>query len=165
MAKKSRGGGTPAIRQLQASGVSFTSHPYTPDPASPSYGLEAAQALGVDPASVFKTLLANAEDALVVAIVPVTTTMDLKALARELGSKRASMAGAAEAERATGYVVGGISPLGQRRSHQTFLDQSARALPRMYVSGGRRGLDIGIAPDDLIRLTKAKVARIAAPTE
>lgn len=161
MAKKQRGTGTPATAALTRAGVGFTTHPYAHDPAASSYGLEAAQALGLDPATVFKTLLAEVDGKLVVGIVPVTGQLDLKALAAAVGGKKATMADPAVAERVTGYVVGGISPVGQRRPLPTVLDASAPAHARVYVSGGRRGLDIGLAPDDLRRATGATIAPIA----
>ena len=161
MAKKQRGAGTPATVALTRLGVAFTTHAYAHDPGTSSYGLEAAEALGLDPATVFKTLLAEVDSGLVVAIVPVTGQLDLKALAAAVGGKRATMADPAVAERVTGYVVGGISPIGQRRQLPTVLDASADAHARVYVSGGRRGLDLGLAPDDLRRATAATSAPIA----
>jgi Cys-tRNA(Pro)/Cys-tRNA(Cys) deacylase len=126
-----------------------------------SYGLEAAQALGLDPAQVFKTLLADVDGALTVAVVPVDRTLDLKALAGAVGGKRAAMADPAAAERATGYVVGGISPLGQRRRLATVVDVSALDFATVLVSAGRRGLDVELAPGDLVRLTGAVTAAIS----
>ncbi|WP_166849279.1 Cys-tRNA(Pro) deacylase [Isoptericola sp. BMS4] len=164
MAKKTRNAsaGTPALVALDRAGVPYAQHPYTHDPASDlSFGMEAAAAIGAEPAHVFKTLLADVDGRLVVGIVPVTGSLDLKALARAVGGKRATMADAAAAERATGYVVGGISPLGQRTRHTTVLDASAEGLPAVYVSGGRRGLDVSLAPADLLRLTRGRVAPIA----
>ncbi|AEG44883.1 Cys-tRNA(Pro) deacylase [Isoptericola variabilis] len=153
--------GTPAVLVLEREGVPHTLHAYEHDPSSDlSYGLEAARAIGVDPAQVFKTLLADVDGALVVGIVPVAGTLDLKALARAVAGKRAVMADPAAAQRATGYVVGGISPLGQRTRHPTVLDSSAEAFDVVYVSGGRRGLDVGIAPADLLRLTDGRLAPI-----
>jgi len=143
--------------------VAFTEHPYDHDPAHPSYGLEAAQALGLDPAQVFKTLLARVDGELVVAVVPVTSSLDLKALAAAVGGRRAALARPEDAQRSTGYVVGGISPLGQRKRLPTVVDASAADQGRVYVSGGRRGLDVGLATQDLVRLTGATTARIAAP--
>ncbi len=154
-------GGTPATATLERAGVAFTRHEYAHDPAATSYGLEAAEALGLRPASVFKTLLAEVDGQLAVGIVPVTGQLDLKALAATLGAKRASMAEVAVAERATGYVAGGISPFGQRRRLPTVLDESASTQPRIYVSGGKRGLDVGVAPADLVSLLGARVASIA----
>jgi Cys-tRNA(Pro)/Cys-tRNA(Cys) deacylase len=156
----SKGGGTPATTALSRAGVSFTMHRYQHDPAAPSYGLEAAEAIGVQADQVFKTLLADVDGRLVVAVVPVVGSLDLKALATATGGKRAAMAASAAAERATGYVVGGISPLGQRRRLPTVVDASAIEFGIVYVSAGRRGLDVGLAPADLIRLTGATTARI-----
>jgi Cys-tRNA(Pro)/Cys-tRNA(Cys) deacylase len=162
MTKAKRGaGGTPATVALTRAGVAFTTHSYEHDPAAPSYGLEAAEALGLDPEQVFKTLFVEADGAMVVGIVPVAGRLDLKAVAAAVGGKRATMADPAAAERATGYVVGGISPLGQKRHHPTVLDDSALAHETVYVSGGRRGLDIGLAPRDLVSLTRAVTAPIA----
>jgi Cys-tRNA(Pro)/Cys-tRNA(Cys) deacylase len=153
--------GTPATVALTRAGVAFTVHPYEHDPSASSYGLEAAEALGLDPGAVFKTLFADVDGRLVVGIVPVSRQLDLKALAAAVGGKKATMADPAVAERATGYVVGGISPLGQKRAHPTVLDESALGLETVYVSGGRRGLDLGLAPADLARLTSATTAAIA----
>lgn len=153
--------GTPAIDALRAAGVSFELRPYEHDPRAPSYGLEAAEALGVEPDRVFKTLLVEADGTLAVGIVPVTCTLDLKAVAGALGRKRAQMADPAAAQRATGYVLGGISPLGQRRAHPTVADETIELWDTVLVSGGRRGLDVELAPADLLRLTDAVVAAIA----
>ena len=153
--------GTPALVILQRAGVAHTVHTYEHDPAAESFGMEAAQALGLDPACVFKTLLAEVDGAATVGIVPVTGQLDLKGLAAARGGKRARMMEVAAAERMTGYVAGGISPIGQRKTLPTVIDQSAESLPTMYVSGGQRGLDIGIAPADLARLTNATYAPIA----
>ena len=154
---------TPAVAALERAGVPFTQHPYEHDPRHPSYGLEAAEAIGLDPQQVLKTLLAQVGDRLAVAVLPVSASLDLKALAAALGAKRASLARPQDAERATGYVVGGISPLGQRTRLATVVDESAARLDVVYVSGGRRGLDVGLAPADLVRLTGATLAPIAAP--
>ncbi|HEY0902444.1 MAG TPA: Cys-tRNA(Pro) deacylase [Marmoricola sp.] len=159
--KKPAGASTPATAALARSGIDFTVHVYDHDPQAGSYGLEAAAALGLAPATVFKTLLADVDGSLVVAIVPVTGQLDLKALAAAVGGKRATMAAPAVAERSTGYVVGGISPIGQKRRHPTVLDTSADRHPTIYVSGGRRGLDLGLSPEDLVRATGAVRARIA----
>lgn len=158
---RARPAGTPALLVLQRAGVEFSVHPYEHDPAAQSFGLEAADALGLDPATVFKTLLAEVDGAPVVAIVPVTGQLDLKGLAAARGGKRARMMEVAAAERLTGYVAGGISPLGQRTSLPTVVDTSAQGRPVVYVSGGRRGLDIGLAPGDLVRLSAATYAPIA----
>lgn len=155
MAKKKRAGGTPATVALTSAGIDFTAHTYEHDPRAASYGLEAAEALGVPPERVFKTLLARVDDRLAVAVVPVGGQLDLKALARALGGSKAVMADPAAAERATGYVVGGISPIGQKRPHPTVVDSSTLDHPTVFVSGGRRGLDLELAPADLIRITEA----------
>lgn len=160
MAKRSGTGGTPATVALTRAGIPFTLHPYAHDPRAESYGLEAAQALGVDPARVFKTLMASVDGRLSVGIVPVSGELDLKALAKTLGASKAVMAEVAAAERATGYVAGGISPVGQKRPHPTVVDESALDFPTVFVSGGRRGLDLELAPDDLVAATAALVARI-----
>jgi Cys-tRNA(Pro)/Cys-tRNA(Cys) deacylase len=169
MAKKARaGGGTPATVALTAAGIAFEARTYEHDPRATSYGLEAAEALGVDPARVFKTLLASLDPStgseqrgtLVVGVVPVTGQLDLKALARTLGVSRAVMAEVAAAERATGYVAGGISPVGQRRPHRTVVDASALDHETILVSGGRRGFDIELAPRDLVAITGAVTATI-----
>ncbi len=137
----------------------FRVHAYTHD-AGAAYGPEAAEALGIEPARVFKTLVADVDGALTVAIVPVTAKLDLKALAAAVGGKRAKMAEVAAAERATGYVAGGISPLGQRKRLPTVLDASAEAFETVFCSGGRRGLEIELAPADLVRLTGATLALV-----
>lgn len=161
MAKKSRPvGGTPATVALTAAGIAFEVRTYDHDPRAASYGVEAAEALGVEPARVFKTLLAALDGTLVVGIVPVSGQLDLKALARALGGSRAAMAEVAAAERATGYVAGGISPVGQKRAHPTVLDASALAHESILVSGGRRGFDIELAPRDLVAITGAVTATI-----
>jgi len=155
---------TPAIKALERDGVPFELLSYEHDPRAPAYGEEAANALGLDPRSVFKTLIARLDDGrLAVGIVPVTGQLDLKALAKAADARRASMAEAAEAERATGYVLGSISPLGQKKRLATFLDASAKDLDRLHVSGGRRGLEIALAPADLIRLCQARLAPLARP--
>jgi Cys-tRNA(Pro)/Cys-tRNA(Cys) deacylase len=153
-------GGTPATVALARAGIAFTVHTYEHDPAADSFGLEAATALGVDPAQVFKTLLVSVDGRLVVAVVPVAGRLDLKAVAAAVGGKKAVMADPAAAERATGYVVGGISPIGQKRPHPTVVDDSALAFATVYVSGGRRGLDLGLSPADLVALTSATVAPV-----
>lgn len=161
MAKRLVTTGTPATAALSAAAVPFSLHPYTHDPAAPSYGLEAAEALGVEPDRVFKTLLADTELGLVVGIVPVTGMLDLKALAAAVGAKRATMADPAVAERRTGYVVGGISPIGQKTRHVTVVDETAQLFDTVFVSGGRRGLDLELAPDDLLAATDGSYAPIA----
>lgn len=162
MAKKKQpgSGGTPATVALTKAGVEHTVHTYEHDPSAASYGLEAAEAMGLDPARVFKTLLASVDGKLVVGIVPVSGQLDLKAVAAAAGGKKAVMADPADAERATGYVVGGISPLGQKRAHPTVVDASALDHPTVFVSGGRRGMEIYLSPADLVAQTRATVASI-----
>lgn len=160
MAKKKSAGGTPATVALTRAGIGFTLHEYDHDPRAASYGLEAAEALGLDPARVFKTLMATVDGRLTVAIVPVSGQLDLKALARAVGGSRAAMADRAEAERVTGYVAGGISPIGQRKQLPTVLDSTALDHPTVFVSAGRRGLDLEIAPVDLVRITEAITDRV-----
>ncbi len=155
---------TPAIVAARAAGVRVKIHEYRHDPGNTNYGLEAAEALGLDPPRVFKTLLVALNGdarALAVAIVPVSAQLDLKAMAAACGAKKAQMADPAVAQRATGYKVGGISPLGQKRQLPTVLDMSASGYPSIFVSGGRRGLDIELAPQDLIGLCAARVRAIA----
>jgi Cys-tRNA(Pro)/Cys-tRNA(Cys) deacylase len=160
MAKRKGAGGTPATVALTAAGIAHKVHAYPHDPKAASYGLEAADALGLDPARVHKTLMASVDGRLTVAIVPVSGQLDLKALARAVGGSKAAMADPAVAERVTGYVVGGISPIGQRRAHPTVLDEQALDWPTVFVSGGKRGLDLELAPADLVRITDAVTAPI-----
>ena len=159
------GKGTPATLATQAAHIVCTLHEYTHDPAAVSFGTEAADALGVDAARVHKTLVAvvarGPRPELVVAVVPVDAQLDLKALAEAVGAKRAELAPRADAERATGYVVGGISPLGQRRALTTVIDADATGFDTVYVSGGRRGLEIELAAADLAALTNATFAPLA----
>ncbi|MFJ9440761.1 Cys-tRNA(Pro) deacylase [Kitasatospora sp. NPDC101235] len=163
MAKKTRKGGqgTPATVALEAAAVPFTVHAYDHDPAAASYGGEAAEVLGIAPERVFKTLVADVDGTLTVGVVPVAGQLDLKALAAAVGGKRAAMADPAAAERSSGYVRGGISPLGQRRPLRTVVDASALGHPTIYVSAGRRGLEVELAPTDLVSLTGARTAPIA----
>ena len=141
--------------------MAFTTHAYAHDPKHESYGLEAAEALGLNAATVFKTLVADVDGKLTVAIVPVEHQLDLKALARATGGKKAEMADIKLAERTTGYVAGGISPLGQRKALPTVLDESALQHEAIHVSGGRRGLEVELSPHDLQRLTRATAAPIS----
>ena len=159
MAKKASAG-TPATVALTKAGILFTVRGYVHDPAVTDFGQEAAAALGLPQEQVFKTLLADLDGELVVGVVPVSGQLDLKALAAALGGKKAVMAQPAVAERRTGYVVGGISPIGQRTRLRTVIDASAQTLPSVLVSGGRRGLDLELAPDDLQRATGALWAAI-----
>jgi len=146
---------TPATRAARAAGVEFTVHEYAHDPRADSYGLEAAEALEQDPARVFKTLVVDAAGDLTVCVVPVAAQLDLGAI-----GKRTTMAPTQRAERVTGYVAGGISPLGQRKALPTLVDETALEHATVYVSAGRRGLEIELAPGDLIALTRARVKRI-----
>jgi Cys-tRNA(Pro)/Cys-tRNA(Cys) deacylase len=149
---------TPAVKAVEQAGIEFSLHEYAHDPAAESYGLEAAEKIDADPARVFKTLVVSVDGELHVACVPVAAQLDLRAL-----GKRARMADRTQAERTTGYVTGGISPIGQRRRLPTHLDESARDHERIMVSAGRRGLQIELSPDDFVRLTDARVHAIAAP--
>jgi Cys-tRNA(Pro)/Cys-tRNA(Cys) deacylase len=152
---------TPAIAVLVKAGVRHRTHRYDHDPARASYGQEAGEAMGVEPERMFKTLVAAVDDRLVVAVVPVAATLDLKALAAALGAKRAEMADPGDAERSSGYVLGAISPLGQKRRLTTVIDESVQQWDTMFCSGGHRGLEIELAPADLVRLTGARVAPVA----
>ena len=155
--------GTPALVLAAKAGVVFTVHEYRHDPRSDSYGKEAADALGLAAEQVFKTLIAEVDGNLVVAVVPVAGSLDLKALAAAAGGRKAAMAKIPDAERATGYVVGGISPLGQKKRLPVFVDVSALTYPTVHVSAGKRGLEIELAPHDLLMLTDGQAAAIAAP--
>lgn len=154
---------TPAVTLASRSGIAYSLHEYAHDPDAASYGLEAAEALGLPPERVFKTLIAQVTgttSGLIAAVIPVTGQLDLKALAAAAGGKRAEMADPREAERATGYIVGGISPIGQKRRLPLWLDDSALGLETIYVSAGRRGLEIELSPSDLIDLTGGRSAGI-----
>ena len=152
---------TAAMTVLGELGIEYTVHTYPHDPRHGSYGAEAAEALGVPPARVFKTLVAAVDGALAVAVVPVTGQLDLKALAAAAGGKRAAMADVTAAERATGYVAGGISPLGHRKRLPVIVDRGALDFPTVFCSGGRRGLEIELSPADLVRAAGATVAALA----
>ncbi|WP_091328775.1 Cys-tRNA(Pro) deacylase [Geodermatophilus ruber] len=153
---------TPAVRVLEKARVAHTLHPYDPEhPTGQGHGEAAVAALGADPRQVFKTLVTRVDGALTVAVVPVSGSLDLKALAAAAGGRRAAMADPVDAERTTGYVRGGISPLGQRKALPTVVDESALGLPTVLVSAGRRGLQVELAPDDLVRLTRARTAPIS----
>lgn len=152
---------TPAIAAATAAGVAFRVHEYEHERGTTAWGPEAAAALGVDPARVLKTLVVDTAAALAVAVVPVECELDLKALARAVGAKQARLAAQAAAERSTGYVVGGISPVGQKQALRTVIDDTAREFATVYVSAGRRGLEIELGPDDLVTLTRGSYAAIA----
>jgi Cys-tRNA(Pro)/Cys-tRNA(Cys) deacylase len=152
--------GTPATVALLRAGIAFTAHSYVHDETVSGYGHEAAEALGVDPERVFKTLVADGDGSLVVAIVPVSGQLNLKGLAAAAGFKRAKLADPAVAERKTGYVLGGISPIGQKTALRTVLDDTAQRFETVYVSGGRRGFDVELAPADLLTITRGSYAPI-----
>ena len=153
--------GTPATVALTEAGVAFSQHVYEHDPVATSYGLEAAEVLGLPAEQVFKTLVVDTGAGLAVGVVPVAGLLDLKAMAAVLGVKKVSMADPAAAQRSSGYVLGGISPVGQKRPLPTVVDESAELFETVYVTGGRRGLDLGLSPIDLVRVTGAVVADIA----
>ena len=153
---------TPAVALLKKEKVAFQTHEYSHDPGAESYGLEASDKLGVEPGRVFKTLVAQLTPTeLVVGIVPVSLQLDLKALAQAAAAKKAEMADKQLAQRTTGYLLGGISPLGQKKRLRTFLDASALEWGSIFFSGGKRGLEIELAPAELVRLTQATVASLA----
>ena len=153
--------GTPATVALTRAGVDYTVHAYDHDPSAASFGAEAAAVLGLSVDEVFKTLVALVDGDATIAVVPVRGSLDLKALAAARGGKHAEMAAVDLAQRLTGYVVGGISPVGQRKALPTVIDETALLLDRMYVSGGKRGLDIGLSPTDLATMTNGMFAPIA----
>ena len=165
MAKKKTAGGTPATEALTAAGVPFTLHEYAHDPGTRHFGDETIAALGLDPQRVFKTLLVDVNPggraSLAVGVVPVAGQLDLKAIAAVLGAKKAEMAEPKAAERSSGYVVGGISPVGQRKALRTVIDETALLFDTVYVSGGRRGFDLGLSPADLLAVTDGLAAPIA----
>ncbi|QGK71271.1 Cys-tRNA(Pro) deacylase [Allosaccharopolyspora coralli] len=154
------GQATPATTMLRKQGVRHEVHTYEHDPRADSYGMEAAELLAQPPERVFKTLVAEVDGALTVGVVPVTVQLDLKALAAAVGGKKAKLADPAAAERATGYVAGGIAPLGQKKRLPLVLDDSAMTFDTVFCSAGRRGLEIELAPGDLVRLAAATVAPI-----
>jgi Cys-tRNA(Pro)/Cys-tRNA(Cys) deacylase len=152
---------TPALVALQRAGVSFTVHEYqAAEGADATYGEAVASALGVDPARVLKTLVTVVDDRPMVAIVPVACQLSLKALCRAVGGRRAELASPTDAQRWTGFVIGGISPFGQKRRLPTVVDVSAMAFRAVYVSGGRRGIQVEVAPDDLVSVAGAQVAEL-----
>jgi Cys-tRNA(Pro)/Cys-tRNA(Cys) deacylase len=155
------GRGTAATDLLTRQGIPHTVHAYEHDPRRGSYGAEASEAMGVEPGRVLKTLVADVDGSLTVGVVPVLAQLDLKALAAAVGGKKAAMAEVTAAERATGYVAGGISPLGQRRRLRVVIDSSALDFPTVFCSAGRRGLEIELTPGDLVRAANATVAPIS----
>ncbi len=153
---------TPAVNAARKAKIPHTIHEYPHDPAAASYGAEAAEKLGVPENRVFKTLIVKLDDKqLAVGVVPVSSLLNLKAMAKSCGAKKACMAETVEAERATGYVLGGISPLGQKKRLKTIIDTSAETFPTIYISAGRRGLDMELSPLDLKKLSNASLAPIA----
>ncbi|MEW8644594.1 MAG: Cys-tRNA(Pro) deacylase [Candidatus Thiodiazotropha endolucinida] len=153
---------TPAVNTARKAGIRFQTHAYEHDSAHPSYGMEAAEKLGIPPERVFKTLVVRLDGReLAVAVVPVLSQLDLKAFAKTVNVKKVAMADAKQVERSTGYVLGGVSPLGQKRRLLTLIDRSAIDFPTLFVSAGRRGLEIELAADDLLNLLNARLAEIA----
>ncbi|MBT3091424.1 MAG: Cys-tRNA(Pro) deacylase [Candidatus Thiodiazotropha endolucinida] len=153
---------TPAVNAAKKAGIRFQTHAYEHDSAHPSYGMEAAEKLGIPPERVFKTLVVRLDGReLAVAVVPVSSQLDLKAFAKTVNVKKVAMADAKQVERSTGYVLGGVSPLGQKRRLLTLIDRSAIDFPTLFVSAGRRGLEIELAADDLLNLLNARLAEIA----
>lgn len=152
--------GTPATLALTKAGIPFSVHAYEHDPAQRNFGKETAAALNIDPRRLFKTLIVSVDGKLAVGVVAVAEQLDLKAFAAALGGKRAELANAAVAERSSGYVVGGISPISQRMPLRTIVDESALQFTTVYVSAGKRGLQVELAPGDLVKATRATVARI-----
>ena len=153
---------TPAVVALDAAGISYTIHEYERGEDLRDFGREAAEQLGLDHDQVFKTLVVVADDELVVAVVPVSCQLSMKRVAAAVGAKKAVMCEPARAERSSGYIVGGISPIGQRKPLRTVVDESVELFDVMYVSGGKRGMDIGLAPSDLVAVLDAVVAPITA---
>jgi len=153
---------TPAVVALEHAGITFTIHEYDRGDDLRDFGREAADALGLDHDQVFKTLVVLADDEMVVTVVPVSCQLSMKRVAAAVGAKKATMCDAARAERSSGYIVGGISPVGQRRQLRTVIDETAELFDEVFVSGGRRGMDIGLAPADLIGVLDAIVAPITA---
>ncbi|KGJ96005.1 Cys-tRNA(Pro) deacylase [Colwellia psychrerythraea] len=152
---------TPAINSAQKNKVTYQVHEYIHDVSSESFGNEAAQKLGISTNRVFKTLVVSIDNkALVVAVIPVSAMLSMKLIAKTFGGKKASMALKVDVERSTGYVLGGVSPLGQKKHLKTFIDASAKQFPTIYVSAGKRGLEIELSPQDLQKLTQAKMAGI-----
>jgi Cys-tRNA(Pro)/Cys-tRNA(Cys) deacylase len=152
---------TPALNVARKAKIAHQVHEYDHDPANESYGVEAAEKLGLPQDRVFKTLVVSVDNkALTVGVLPVSSMLNMKALAKAVGAKKAAMAKPADVERATGYVLGGVSPLGQKKRLKTLIDVSARAFPTIYVSAGRRGLQIELSPEDLKKLTGGSFAEI-----
>ncbi len=157
---------TPGINAAKKAKISFTLHEYEHDPAAESYGLEAAEKLGVNASRVFKTLVVDlGNKQLAVGIIPVSDLLSMKCIAKAAGAKKAAMAAVSDVERSTGYVLGGVCPLGQKKRLKTFLDSSAQSFETIMVSGGRRGLEIELSPADLLRLTGGQYADLCQSAE
>ncbi|WP_045826852.1 Cys-tRNA(Pro) deacylase [Teredinibacter turnerae] len=155
---------TPGINLVKKSKVTHKVHSYEHDPGAASYGLEAAEKLSIDPRQVFKTLVVKLDgDTLAVGVVPVVEKLNMKLIAKAAGTKKAAMAEPAEVERTTGYVLGGVSPLGQKKRLKTFVDSSAKHLSTIFVSAGRRGLEIELSPRDLLNLVSGDFADLCQP--
>ncbi len=153
---------TPAINTAKKAKITFNIHPYDHDPEARAYGEEAAEKLGIPEDRIFKTLVVSLDGSrLAVAVVPVSRQLDLKAMAKAAGSKRSAMADGTDVQRTTGYVLGGVSPLGQKKILKTIIDASAMTYDTIYVSAGKRGLQIELSPNDLVRLTRAGLADIS----
>jgi Cys-tRNA(Pro)/Cys-tRNA(Cys) deacylase len=153
---------TPAILAARKAKIAHQVHEYDHDPASDSYGVEAAEKLGLPESRVFKTLVVSLDNrALAVGVVPVSSMLNMKAMAKAVGAKKAAMAQPADVERATGYVLGGVSPLGQKKRLKTIIDASAQSFPTIYVSAGRRGLQIELNPEDLKQLAGGSFAEVS----
>ncbi len=152
---------TPAINTSRKAKIAFKTHEYDHDPRSPSYGEEAAEKLGISPDRVFKTLVVSMDNySLGVAVLPVSFQLNLKLCAKALGVKKAAMADKKLVERITGYVLGGVSPLGQKKKLETVVHESAKNYDTIFVSAGKRGLDIELSPNDLIKLTRGQYGQI-----
>lgn len=148
---------TPAVNIAKKAKIAYTLHSYTHDPASASYGEEASEKLGISADRVFKTLVAQIDSReLVVAVIPVSSMLSMKQIAKASGGKKAEMAKGADVERSSGYILGGVSPLGQKKRLRTFIDASAKNFSTIFVSAGRRGLEIELSPDDLADMTNGE---------
>jgi Cys-tRNA(Pro)/Cys-tRNA(Cys) deacylase len=152
---------TPAVNIAKKAKIDYTLHSYTHDPASPSYGEEASEKLGIPPERVFKTLVAQIDGReLVVAVIPVSSMLSMKQIAKASGGKKAQMADGSDVERSSGYILGGVSPLGQKKRLRTFINASAENFSTIYVSAGRRGLEIELSPNDLAKITDGEMVSL-----
>lgn len=154
---------TPAVNVAKKAKITFNIHSYAHDPSNQSYGLEASEKMGVPSERVFKTLVVMIDSkVMVVAVIPVSSMLSMKQIAKSAGGKKAEMANGADVERSTGYILGGVSPLGQKKRFQTFIDSSAKNYPTIFVSAGRRGLEIELSPEDLAKLTNGEIVSLCA---